>query len=241
SKIVLTRRYVSPNESVAALSAENLIYGATVVVLLLCGTAAMLLSFPVATPLRFASLSVLAGTAALSAGGLWVRQSRGRLVSGLRRVAARFAARHRKKVLLVLLLEIVFHAAAVTEVWVVLSLIAGAPASILAAFVLECVNRCITIVFQFVPMWIGVDEAGDGLVSTGLHLGAATGVSLALARKGRNVIWTVVGIGVLAHQGMSMRSTVRSGRRPRDGGTCSRPSVDKLRSDRPQEPLTFPR
>jgi len=233
SKIVLTRRFVSPTESAAALAVENLLYSATVVGLLLSGTAAMLLSFSVATPLRVASLSVLAGGAALAIGGLWVLRSRSPVVSSLGRLAIRhdiarthlepriaqieeverrvfdLASRRRETVLFVLGLEVVFHAAGVAEIWLVLSLIIGTPASILAAFVLEYINRCITTVFQFVPMWIGVDEAGTGLVATALQLGAATGVSLALARKGRTLIWTAVGMCVLAQTGVSMRSTVR--------------------------------
>jgi hypothetical protein len=233
SKIVLTRRYVTPTESVAALTVENLLYSATVVVLLLSGTAAMLSSFSVATPLRFVSVSVLAATAALAIGGLWVLRSRKPLVSSLGRLAVRhrvatrylkprvaqveeverrvfdFAGRYREKVLFVLGLEIVFHAIAVVEIWLVLSLIIGTPASILAAFVLEYVNRCITIAFQFIPMWLGVDEAGTGLVASALRLGSATGVSVALARKGRTLIWTAVGMCVLAHKGLSVRSTVR--------------------------------
>jgi hypothetical protein len=233
SKIVLIRRYVPPSASVAALTVENLLYSATVVVLLLSGTAAMLLSFSVTTPLRFASLSVLAGTVALTIGGLWVLRSRRPLVSSLGRAAVRhniargyleprvsqveeverrvfdFASRYPDKVMFVLGLEIVFHAAAVAEIWLVLSMIAGTPASILTAFVLEYINRSITTVFQFVPLWIGVDEAGTGLVATALYLGSATGVSLALARKGRNLVWTAVGMGLLAQQGVSVRSTVR--------------------------------
>src|SRR5690242_7989392 len=42
-KIVLTRQYVSPRSSAVALTVENLLYSATVVVLLLSGTAALLL------------------------------------------------------------------------------------------------------------------------------------------------------------------------------------------------------
>src|SRR5439155_23622335 len=120
-----------------------------------------------------------------------------------------FAERHPDKILAVLGLEIVFHVAAVAEIWVALSLITGAPASILTAFVLEYVNRSITTVFQFVPMWLGVDEAGTALVTSALQLGPAVGVSLALARKGRNVIWTATGLGLLVHQGFSVGSTVR--------------------------------
>ena len=234
SKIVLTRRYLSPTESAAALAVENLLYSATVVGLLLSGTAAMLSSFSVAAPLRVASLSILAGTVALAIGGLWVLRSRSPLLSRLGRAAVRrnvarrylerrvsqveeverrvfdFAGRHRQKILFVLGLEIVFHAAAVAETWLVLSMITGTPAPILVAFVLEYVNRCITTGFQFVPMWIGVDEAGTGLAATVLQLGSATGVSLALTRKGRTLIWTAVGMCVLAQKGVSVRSTIKA-------------------------------
>jgi len=174
------------------------------------------------------------GNVALTIGGLGVLRSRRPLVSCMGRAAVRhniargyleprvsqvedverrvfdFASRYPDKVLVVLGLEIVFHAAAVAELWLVLSMITGTPASILTTFVLEYINRSITIVFQFVPMWIGVDEAGTGLVATALHLGSATGVSLALARKGRNLVWTAVGMGLLAQQGVSVRSTVRA-------------------------------
>src|SRR5262249_37184231 len=157
---------------------------ATVVVLLLSGTAALLLWFPVTPPVRIASLAVLAGTLALTAAGLWVLCTRRRVASRLCALAVRhnlvrryleprlerledvenqvfgFADQHPDKILAVLGLEVVFHATAVAEIWVVLSMITGAPASILTAFALEYVNRSITTVFQFVPMWLGVDEAG---------------------------------------------------------------------------------
>ncbi len=51
------------------------------------------------------------------------------------------------------------------EIWVTLALIAGEPIGFITAFVLEVVNRTITIAFQFVPMWLGVDEAGTGAVT----------------------------------------------------------------------------
>lgn len=228
SKILLTRRHVSPSATIAALTVENLLYSASVVVLLLSGTAVLLLWFTVTPPLRIASLGVLAGTLALTAAGLWVLGTRRRVASRLCALAIRhnivrryleprfehvedvedqvfsFADRHPNKILAVLGLEVVYHATAVAEIWVALSMITGAPASILTAFALEYVNRSITTVFQFVPMWLGVDEAGTGLVTAALQLGPATGVSLALARKGRNLIWTAAGIGLLVHEGFSV-------------------------------------
>jgi hypothetical protein len=65
---------------------------------------------------------------------------------------------------------------------------------VLTAFVLESVNRTITVAFQFVPMWLGVDEAGTGLIAAAIGISPAAGVALALARKGRIVLWTVIGL-----------------------------------------------
>jgi hypothetical protein len=75
-------------------------------------------------------------------------------------------------------------------------LIAGGSIGFITAFVLEFVNRTITIAFQFVPMWLGVDEAGTGAVATALHLGGAAGIGLALVRKARVAVWTGLGIGL---------------------------------------------
>src|SRR5258705_2064259 len=57
-------------------------------------------------------------------------------------------------------------------------------------------NRTVIIAFQFVPLWLGVDEAGTGLVTTALHLGATAGIGLALIRKARVVVWTGLGLGL---------------------------------------------
>src|SRR5262245_17200926 len=151
SKILLTRRHVSAHCAIAALTVENLLYSATVVVLFLSGTVALLLWFPVTPPVRIASLAVLAGTLALTAAGLWVLCTRRRVASRLCALAIRhnlgrryleprfehvkdvedqvfgFADQHPDKILAVLGLEVVFHATAVAEIWVALSMITGAP------------------------------------------------------------------------------------------------------------------
>ena len=89
-----------------------------------------------------------------------------------------------------------YHAVGVIEIWLTVTLITGGPIGFLVAFVLAFVNRTITIAFQFVPLWLGVDEAGTGLITTALHLGAAAGVGLALVRKARVMVWTGLGLGL---------------------------------------------
>lgn len=47
-------------------------------------------------------------------------------------------------------------------------------------------------------MRLGVDEAGTGLAARLLNLGMASGVTLAIMRKGRVLCWTVLGVLFLA-------------------------------------------
>jgi hypothetical protein len=58
------------------------------------------------------------------------------------------------------------------------------------------------MVVQFVPMWIGVDEAGTGLATNLLAYGPVTGVSLALVRKARIIVWTAIGLALLAREAL---------------------------------------
>jgi hypothetical protein len=70
--------------------------------------------------------------------------------------------------------------------------------------VLESVNRVINVVFKFIPMRVGVDEAGTGMLTKILSLGTASGVTLAIVRKARVIIWTALGIALLVRRGLSL-------------------------------------
>lgn len=227
AKVVLVRRRVDVASAAVALTIENLFYSATVVVMLAAGTAA-LLSFAVPPSIRIASLATLATAAVLMALVTWIISTRRRVVSGaiewlirhnvaavfwqarlpkIRQSGDRifdFAARRPTTVLPLLALESSYHVVAVGEIWLSLLFITGAPPPLLTAFVLEYVNRTITVAFQFVPMWLGVDEASSSLAAGVLGIGAPVGVSLALVRKTRLAIWTGVGIAVLLMRGLSV-------------------------------------
>ena len=90
----------------------------------------------------------------------------------------------------VVALEGAYHAAGVAEVYVTLAWIATPP-TLLVAFILETANRLTNVVFKFVPMRLGVDEAGSALLDDrprlherdGRHAGA--GPEGADARSGR--------------------------------------------------------
>jgi hypothetical protein len=55
----------------------------------------------------------------------------------------------------------------------VILLVGASTQSLLQAMVLETVNRVITVVFKFVPLRVGVDEAGSALLTAALGLGPA--------------------------------------------------------------------
>jgi hypothetical protein len=108
-----------------------------------------------------------------------------------------------------LALEASFHTLGVAEAYVTLWFISAEPPTLVAAFVLESVNRVINVVFKFVPLRVGIDEAGTGLFTKVLKFGTSTGVTLAIVRKARMLVWTAVGIGLLVSRGLSVRGVVR--------------------------------
>lgn len=220
SKVLFVEARLGPAAAIAAVTIENLFYTATVGIVFLSGAAALLLSFDIGTAIRRATFMTLAAAIVIAFCGIVVLIRRVRVASAVvaalerwpilhdvmatRRAAVRaieddvfgFVSRHPRRVAPLLALEASYHAAAVLEIWLAATLITSAPLGFVRAFVLEFVNRTITIAFQFVPMWLGVDEAGTGMVTTALQMGAAAGVGLALVRKARIVAWTALGLGL---------------------------------------------
>lgn len=228
SKIVLLGRRVNTGRAISALALENLFYGISIVVVLVAGTAALLSSFSVTSSVRAASLAACAAATGSGAAAVYAVAARRRwlsaLFAALRRDPSaaravedrvfRFAAAHRPRLVPIALLECGYQTAAIAEIWFVLRAI-GAPSSVTAAVVLEGLNRTITVAFQFVPMWIGVDEAGTGLMTAALGIGPAAGVTLALVRKARIAGWTAAGLLTAVVMRFSSTSAQLRGRESR--------------------------
>jgi hypothetical protein len=99
----------------------------------------------------------------------------------------------------------------VLEIYVTLSFISlGQAPTLFTAFILESVNRVINVVFKFIPLRAGVDEAGTGKVADILQYTWTTGVTLTIIRKARDVFWTMVGILLLIQRGWILRSATRA-------------------------------
>jgi hypothetical protein len=245
SKVAFARRSVGAGAAISAVTLENLFYIAFVVIVFVCGSAALLLSFDVGIALRrtvYLTLAVAVGFA-LSTIAVLMRRVRigsvlvaaveswpllrralegGRAdVSAIEDQVFGFTSRHPGRLPSLLALEAAYHIAGVMEIWLTVTLITGRPIGFITAFVLEFVNRTITIAFQFVPMWLGVDEAGTGIVAAALHLGGATGIGLVLVRKARLAVWTGLGLGLFMMSRAPAHAGCASTRRPEPGASVS--------------------
>jgi hypothetical protein len=213
-----------------AIVIENIFYSLSVVIFIFSGMTALLLSFSLPKGLRWASIvTLIVILLVIALGSLLIRKQL-RFVSGTAQVLHRrglnakwvekgrtledriygFYQRNRSRFLPILLLEASFHLAGTCEIFVALSFISPLqPPTLLTAFILESVNRVINVAFKFIPLRMGVDEAGTGKVSKVLLFTEATGVTLAIVRKARDVFWAAVGMALLVQRGLSLRAVAR--------------------------------
>jgi hypothetical protein len=205
---------------VSSLTVESLAYMISCCLLIVAGLLALLAAFALSGSLRAVSVVTVALTLFVIAFTVIVVRQRWHLASDVGAVAIRglrflglgrkfdhrlhqlqvleahvfdFYAERPKDFLLVALSHAVFHLSGVAETYLTLYF-AGFETSLLAAFTLEATNRVINIVFSFVPGRVGVDEASSGLLAGTLGIGATAGVALALIRKARVLVWTLLGV-----------------------------------------------
>jgi hypothetical protein len=100
--------------------------------------------------------------------------------------------------------EVGFHVLSFAESYYTLWLITGVSAPV-AAFVLDTFNRIINVVFRWLPGRVGVDEYGTQRLAPVVGFLPVVGVTLALVRKGRLLVWASVGLVLMARRGLSVR------------------------------------
>jgi hypothetical protein len=228
AKAAWVRATVPFGRAMAAVAVENVVYSISVAIVIAAGTVALLASFNLSAGLRHASelsLAVILGILVALVAGLWLAAKRFSLFSAVAerltrsgRVGAsirRFEARAhdamqatRGRLLTLAVLESLFHAGGVAEAYVTIWLLTGAAPTILAAFVLETANRVVNVVFRFVPLRVGVDEAGTALMTSVLGMGTASGVTLAVVRKARVLCWSAAGIVLMIRRGLFLRTLI---------------------------------
>jgi hypothetical protein len=234
TKAALLSRRVPLAAAVAAITVENLFYMLSVALFIFGGAVALLASYPLPRRLRWSSEGIIVGAVVFVLFALFALWRQWRFLSGAmewlaargvgrrfvasRRAAVRsiedrvygFYERNRPRFAPILLLEGSFHLLGVAEGFLTIYLISGTVPSLMAAFLFESVNRVITMVFKFVPLRAGVDEAGTGQLARVLAFGVTAGVTLAIVRKARMVFWMACGVALLAAQGLSLSALAAS-------------------------------
>ncbi len=217
-----------------ALAVENLFYTLSAMLVIAGGLVAVVLMFQttariwVTTTIMVSAMMLLIGVVHVVIWNRWsvgsglIRWLRDRGVAPhtLKRISAKIESienhvhalypRDSRRLVPLALLETAFHVVAILEIFVVLSVIADQPPTILHAFVFESTNRFISFAFRFVPLRIGVDEAGSGIFADLLAFGTATGVTLAIVRKGRMLVWIAIGIVILVRRGLSVSQVLET-------------------------------
>jgi hypothetical protein len=230
AKPALIRDRLPLMAGLSAIAIENIFYSFSVAVFICSGMIALLLSFSLPKGFQVGSFIVLGVILiVITLGTLFIRKEV-RFISGTAGLLHRrglnvkwvekgrtledriygFYRNHQQRFIPILLLQACFHLAGVCEIYVVLSFISPLqPPTFLTAFILESVNRVITMGFKFIPLRMGVDEAGTGKVSKILLFTEVTGVTLAIVRKARDVFWSAVGMALLLQRGLSLRAVAR--------------------------------
>ena len=233
SKPMFIRDRIPLMVGISAIAIENVFYALSVALFISTGALVLLLSFPLPKSLRYVSLGALVAVIVIVPVGALVIRKQWRFISGalafagnrgiarkviadglprVRTVEDRiygFYERNHARFFLILAIEMCFHIAGVAEGYVTLSFISPVAPTLLTAFILESVNRVITVVFKFIPLRAGVDEAGTGELSEVLGFSHPTGVTLAIVRKGRDICWTAIGVALMVRRGISLRAAAR--------------------------------
>ena len=234
AKGVFLRHQEPLRRTLPALAVENLFYTLSAMFIIGGGLIAVFLMLQTSGPLWITTTAIvvaMVGFVAMAHWIIWQRtpigstllawlQHRGiaprwieRATQQVRRMEGHIFAlypRDTRRLVPLALLELSFHALAIVEVYLVLSVVSAQPTTLLHAFVFESTNRFISFAFRFVPLRIGVDEAGSGMFADMLAFGTATGVTLAIVRKGRILVWIAVGVLFLVRHGLSVRQLLAS-------------------------------
>jgi hypothetical protein len=227
AKVAFVRDRVPLGAAFTALAVENVFYTLSVAAVIAAGTIALLLRGGLASDVRLAAeiaIAVVLATYVAAAFALFrqpalltrlagtvrrawpSRQVEGRLekIARLERDIYTFAARRRSTLGPLIATELAFHALGVAEVHLTLWLL-GAEPRLADAFILETVNRLITVMFKFVPQQPGLNEGATVLAAQVLGLGFQTGSTVGLVRRARMLFWQLLGMALLVRHGVSTR------------------------------------
>jgi putative membrane protein len=97
----------------------------------------------------------------------------------------------------------------IVEVYLMLWFL-GVPATVHRALTIEVLSVAIDGMLFFVPAKVGTQEGGKVLIFTVLGLDPATGLSLGILRRIRELTWALVGLLILSRQQLAVPSALQS-------------------------------
>lgn len=206
TKVFLSRQHLATSESVQSLAVDNLVYALSVIAMLAAGLVVMLVTVPLPFEVQEWGLMALAVLVALVVGAVLAlrrRRSSARpgqswraRLSWLRHSVTEFSAGNPSRLWRAFAFDVLFHAVAVFEAFLTLKWLLGDRSPTFAeAIMFESLNRVTTVVFKFVPLRVGVDEAVSKAFAPLVGVNPVAGVSLAVIRKVRSLFW--MGLGLL--------------------------------------------
>ncbi len=240
TKAALLKNRLSLSRSITTIILDNLIYILSVACMVLTGSIVMLTYFGSGSRVVNAVLGVLIMLVILGLTGLivavgfevkplsfllkrlsaksWMPKflvARRESIHIVEKSVIEFYKNRRMIFFLMLAVNFVAHSISVIEITFVLSIF-ELPGGITIAFVIESLTKVINFSFGFIPGNLGVYEGGASVIFHTLGLPVATGVALALVRRGAILSWTAVGIIILIWRTLTgrlnNRDRVASGR-----------------------------
>jgi glycosyltransferase 2 family protein len=112
-----------------------------------------------------------------------------------------FYLNHRIKFISLFGINFLAHVLSVAEVYTALYLLGVTPL-ITTSYIIESLTKTINFTFSFVPGNLGVNEGGAAVIFLTLGYLSATGVALALVRRGATLVWTAIGVIALFWRGV---------------------------------------
>ncbi len=107
-----------------------------------------------------------------------------------------FNEHHPTKFYLMIAINLIVHLISVSEVYLALYLLGFTP-YLATSYIIESLTKVVNVAFTFIPGNLGVYEGGAAVIFVALGYVSATGVALALVRRGAILFWTFVGLLIL--------------------------------------------
>ncbi len=220
TKAALLKRNMTLVQSSAAIIVDNILYYISVILLILCGVGVMSLAYRNNQSVNDA-LFLVTGLCLLAFIGLflmlWFRfkpvgfvirrlmrrdilpqflDKKKQTIFDLEENVYQFYLHHRATFFGVFGINLLAHALSISEVYFTLQML-GFTSSLTVAFIIESLTKVINLAFSFVPGAVGIYEGGNGVILRTLGYATATGVALALVRRGAILFWTFIGSLIL--------------------------------------------